>query len=137
MAEDADLLTAINKEKEDRAAADTTLQANINTEKSERTAADNKTNERIDAIVSGTSNIPYLSTERGGSVKGAIIVSNGENGLLSIDGSGKSNNTPELNSTGNSLTISVANGGVIVKNEAETDGKGTITNLKAPTRDTD
>lgn len=137
MAEDADLLTAINKEKEDRAAADTTLQANINTEKSERTAADNKTNERIDAIVSGTSNIPYLSTERGGSVKGAIIVSNGENGLLSLDGSGKSNNTPELNSTGNSLTISVANGNVIVKNEAETDGKGTITNLKAPTRDTD
>lgn len=137
MSEDADLLAAINKEKEDRAAADTTLQANINTEKSERTAADNKTNERIDAIVSGTSNIPYLSTERGGSVKGAIIVSNGENGLLSLDGSGKSNNTPELNSTGNSLTISVANGDVIVKNEAETDGKGTITNLKAPTRDTD
>lgn len=137
MAEDADLLAAINKEKEDRAAADTTLQANINTEKSERTAADNKTNGRIDAIVSGTSNIPYLSTERGGSVKGAIIVSNGENGLLSLDGSGKSNNTPELNSTGNSLTISVANGDVIVKNEAETDGKGTITNLKAPTRDTD
>lgn len=136
-AEDADLLAAINKEKEDRAAADTTLQANINTEKSERTAANNKTNERIDAIVSGTSNIPYLSTERGGSVKGAIIVSNGENGLLSLDGSGKSNNTPELNSTGNSLTISVANGDVIVKNEAETDGKGTITNLKAPTRDTD
>ena len=120
-----------------RIAADTTLQTNINTEKSERTAADNKTNERIDAIVSGTSNIPYLSTERGGSVKGAIIVSNGENGLLSLDGSGKSNNTPELNSTGNSLTISVANGNVIVKNEAETDGKGTITNLKAPTRDTD
>lgn len=137
MAEDADLLASINKEKEDRAAADTNLQANINTEKSERTAADNKTNERIDTIVAGTSNIPYLSTEKGGSVKGAIIVSNGENGLLSLDGKGKSNNTPELNSTGNSLTISVANGDVIVKNEAETDGKGTITNLKAPTRDTD
>ena len=137
MAEDADLLAAINKEKEDRAAADSTLQTNINTEKSERLAADSATNGRIDGIVAGTSNIPYLSTEKGGSVKGAIIVSNGENGLLSLDGNGKSNNTPELNSTGNSLTISVANGDIIVKNEAETDGKGTVTNLKAPTRDSD
>lgn len=136
-AEDADLLAAINKEKEDRAAADSTLQTNINTEKSERLAADSATNGRIDGIVAGTSNIPYLSTEKGGSVKGAIIVSNGENGLLSLDGNGKSNNTPELNSTGNSLTISVANGDIIVKNEAETDGKGTVTNLKAPTRDSD
>lgn len=136
-AEDADLLAAINKEKEDRAAADSTLQTNINTEKSERVAADSATNGRIDGIVAGTSNIPYLSTEKGGSVKGAIIVSNGENGLLSLDGNGKSNNTPELNSTGNSLTISVANGDIIVKNEAETDGKGTVTNLKAPTRDSD
>lgn len=136
-AEDADLLAAINKEKEDRAAADTTLQANINAEKSERTAADNNTNSRIDGIIAGTSNIPYLSTEKGGSVKGAIIVSNGENGLLSLDGDGKSNNAPEINSTGNSMTISVANGDIIVKNEAETDGKGTITNLKTPTRDTD
>lgn len=137
IAEDADLLAAINKEKEDRATADSTLQANINTEKSERTAADNTTNSRIDGIVAGTTDIPYLSTQRGGSVQGAIVVTNGENGFIGIDADGKSNNAPEINSTGNSITISVANGDVIVKNEAETDGKGSVTNLKAPTRNTD
>lgn len=137
IAEDADLLAAINKEKEDRAAADGTLQANINTEKSERTAADNATNSRIDGIVAGTTDIPYLSTQRGGSVQGAIVVTNGENGFIGIDANGKSNNAPEINSTGASLTISVANGDIIVKNEAEADGKGTVTNLKAPTRDSD
>lgn len=137
MAEDADLLAAINKEKEDRAAADVTLQANINTEKSERTAADNATNSRIDGIVAGTTDIPYLSTQRGGSVQGAIVVTNGENGFIGIDANGKSNNAPEINSTGASMTISVANGDIIVKNEAEADGKGSVTNLKAPTRNTD
>lgn len=137
MAEDADLLAAINKEKEDRTAADGTLQANINTEKSERTAADNATNSRIDGIVAGTTDIPYLSTQRGGSVQGAIVVTNGENGFIGIDANGKSNNAPEINSTGASMTISVANGDIIVKNEAEADGKGIVTNLKAPTRNTD
>ena len=137
MAEDADLLTAINKEKEDRTAADGTLQANINTEKSERTAADNATNSRIDGIVAGTTDIPYLSTQRGGSVQGAIVVTNGENGFIGIDANGKSNNAPEINSTGTSMTISVANGDIIVKNEAEADGKGIVTNLKAPKRNTD
>ena len=137
MAEDADLLAAINKEKEDRAAADGTLQANINSEKSERTAADNATNSRIDGIVAGTTDIPYLSTQRGGSVQGAIVVTNGENGFIGIDANGKSNNAPEINSTGASLTVSVANGDIIVKNEAEADGKGIVTNLKVPTRNTD
>lgn len=134
---DATLHNDIVTEQGARIAADTTLQTNINTEKSERAAADNATNSRIDGIVAGTTDIPYLSTQRGGSVQGAIVVTNGENGFIGIDANGKSNNAPEINSTGASMTISVANGDIIVKNEAEADGKGIVTNLKAPTRNTD
>lgn len=134
---DAALHNDIVTEQGARMAEDTTLQTNINTEKSERAAADNATNSRIDGIVAGTTDIPYLSTQRGGSVQGSIVVTNGENGFIGIDANGKSNKAPEINSTGKSLTVSVANGDIIVKNEAEADGKGCITNLKAPTRNSD
>lgn len=154
-AEDADLLTAINKEKEDRAAADSTLQTNINTEKSERLAGDNALTTQLSDlstdlnterevrqgqiidIKNGNLELPYLSNKTGGTVNGNIVVTNGVQGNLSLSGKGESNNAPEITSTGTSLTLTVANGDIIVKNNTEADGKGTITNLKAPTRDTD
>lgn len=166
MAEDADLLTAINKEKEDRATADATLQTNINTEKSERAAADatlqdninkeqtTRTNQvgslqsQIDMeretranalldIYNGTTVLPYLSNKTGGTVNGDIVVTNGTQGNLSLSGKGDSNNSPEIESSGNSLTLTVAGGDIIVKNNADADGKGMITNLDTPTSDTD
>lgn len=154
-AEDADLLAAINKEKEDRAAADSTLQSNINTEKSERVAGDNAITTQLSDlstdldterevrqgqiidIKDGNLELPYLSNKTGGTVNGNIVVTNGVQGNLSLSGKGESNNTPEIKSTGTSLTLTVANGDIIAKNNTEADGKGTITNLKAPTRDTD
>lgn len=134
---DAALHNDIVAEQGERIAEDADLQNNINAEKAERVANDNAINERIDGIVTGTTDIPYLSSEKGGSVKGAVIIANGNNGLLSLDGDGKSNNAPEISSSGKSLTISVANGDIIIKDEAEVDGKGTITNLKTPVRDND
>lgn len=134
---DAALHNDIVAEQGERIAEDADLQNNINAEKAERVANDNAINERIDGIVTGTTDIPYLSSENGGSVKGAVIIANGNNGLLSIDGDGKSNNAPEISSSGKSLTISVANGDIIIKNEAEVDGKGTIANLKTPVRNND
>lgn len=154
-AEDADLLAAINKEKEDRAAADSTLQTNINTEKSERLAGDNALSTQlsdlstdldterdvrqgqINDIKNGNLELPYLSNKTGGTVNGNIVVTNGVQGNLSLSGKGESNNTPEITSTGTSLTLTVANGDIIVKNNTDTDGKGMITNLDAPSRDTD
>lgn len=154
-AEDADLLAAINKEKEDRAAADSTLQTNINTEKSERVAGDNALSTQlsdlstdldterdvrqgqINDIKNGNLELPYLSNKTGGTVNGNIVVTNGVQGNLSLSGKGESNNTPEITSTGTSLTLTVANGDIIVKNNTDTDGKGMITNLDFPSRDTD
>jgi hypothetical protein len=154
-AEDADLLAAINKEKEDRAAADSTLQTNINTEKSERLAGDNALSTQlsdlstdldterdvrqgqINDIKNGNLELPYLSNKTGGTVNGNIVVTNGVQGNLSLSGKGESNNTPEITSTGTSLTLTVANGDIIVKNNTDTDGKGMITNLDVPSRDTD
>lgn len=154
-AEDADLLAAINKEKEDRAAADSTLQTNINTEKSERLAGDNALSTQLSdlsidldterdvrqgqiiEIKNGNLELPYLSNKTGGTVNGNIVVTNGVQGNLSLSGKGESNNTPEITSTGTSLTLTVANGDIIVKNNTDTDGKGMITNLDAPSRDTD
>lgn len=154
-AEDADLLAAINKEKEDRAAADSTLQTNINTEKSERLAGDNALSTQLSDlstdldterdvrqgqiidIKNGNLELPYLSNKTGGTVNGNIVVTNGVQGNLSLSGKGESNNTPEITSTGTSLTLTVANGDIIVKNNTDTDGKGMITNLDVPSRDTD
>ena len=135
--EDSDLLTAINKEKEDRAAADGTLQANINTEKSERTAADNSTNDRIDAIINGTTEMPYLNKNTGGEVGGAIQITNGNNGDLILNGNAGTNQTPEVSSTGTSLTLTVHDGDVIVKNDSEVDGRGMVTNIREPNAEND